>query len=78
MAVELEWCDIPKMPKFKMDDERPRERWLREPEISKLVAACRESRSQLLGPMVVVTLHTGLRHGELVGLRWEQLDLTRG
>jgi integrase len=41
----------------------------------KLTKACGASRSRALLPAVLVALNTGLRYGELVALRWEQIDL---
>jgi integrase len=46
-------------------------------EESRLLRACSESMSRSLYTAVVVDLNTGLRYGELVGLRWMQVDLVR-
>jgi integrase len=51
---------------------------LRPEEITRLLAACGESRNKLLLAIVTVDLHTGLRKGELLGLTWEQVDFARG
>lgn len=40
-----------------------------------LLAACAKSRSRSLYPAVVLALSTGLRRGELLNLRWGQVDL---
>lgn len=41
----------------------------------RLLTACRKSRSRSLYPAVLLSLHTGLRNGELRQLCWHQLDL---
>jgi integrase len=43
-------------------------------EVSRLLAACRKSRSRSLYPAVLLSIHTGLRNGELRLLRWSQVD----
>ena len=43
--------------------------------------AMREDRGRLVyryGPMIVTSLTTGMRYGELAGLRWNYVDLERG
>jgi integrase len=62
---------------------RPKEpggrvRFLSETERTALLAACRKSRAPFLYPLVVLALATGARLGELLGLRWEDIDLARG
>jgi integrase len=44
-------------------------------ECTALLAAARDSR---IFPIIVLTLGTGLRRGEVLGLRWSDIDLARG
>jgi integrase len=44
----------------------------------RLLTACKKSRSRSLYPAVLLSLHTGLRNGELRLLRWRQIDLIEG
>jgi integrase len=48
-----------------------------EDEETRLLAACHEARNPFLLPIVRLALETAMRQGELVGLRWEHIDLTR-
>ncbi|HTV81627.1 MAG TPA: site-specific integrase [Acidobacteriaceae bacterium] len=50
-------------------------RALSEDEQLRLLAACKKSRSRSLYPAAILSLHTGLRNGELRLLRWHQVDL---
>lgn len=50
-------------------------RALTEDEQHRLLVACKKSRSRSLYPAAVLSLHTGLRNGELRLLRWRQVDL---
>jgi len=57
----------------------PRTRFLTEDELERLLAACKEQKRQpWLLPLVTVAVHTGMRQGELLGLRWSNVDLNRG
>jgi len=56
----------------------PRTRFLSEDELERLLAACKEQKRQpWLLPLVTVAVHTGMRRGELLGLRWSNVDLNR-
>jgi integrase len=62
---------------------RPKEpggrvRFLSEEERTALLAACKMSQNPLLYPLVVLALATGARLGELLSLRWADVDLARG
>ena len=70
--------EVGKVPRFTMEAEAARERWLTVAEIEALVTACRTSKNPWLAGLVLVGMHTGLRLSELTGLGWEEVDLTRG
>ncbi len=74
-----EWGAIPSMPRIRLEREpEGRIRWLEPDEEARLLAACRASRSPQLADIVTVALETGLRRGELLGLTWDRVDLSRG
>ena len=52
-------------------------RYLSDEERRRLLAACRTSDEQRLYALVVVALGTGARQGELLSLRWSDIDLVR-
>jgi integrase len=82
LAVALrEWGWLTENPARNV--RRPKEpggrvRFLSEEERTALLAACKRSRNPLLYLLVVLALATGARLGELLGLRWADVDLTRG
>ena len=55
----------------------PRTRRLGEGEWDKLQSALDKTRNKLLGPLLSCAVATGMRRGELLGARWEHLDLKR-
>jgi integrase len=59
-------------------EPRGRVRFLSEEERDRLLAACQTSYDRRLFPFVVVALGTGARRGELLQLRWRDIDLSRG
>lgn len=78
MRLALKWDEIAKAPSFEMTRERRKERFLSVDEMARLVAACEDSRNARLAAIVTLGLQTGMRKGELVGLRWETIDFSRG
>ena len=59
-----------------VNDERTR--YLTEDEIDRLITACKAEESRpWLAPLVTLALNTGLRPGEQVQLRWEQVNWDR-
>ena len=57
-------------------EPRGRVRFLDKDECSRLLAACKASGSEALYSIVVLALTTGMRRGEIMGLRWRDVDLS--
>ena len=57
-------------------DERRRERILSADEEKALLLACSARQRAHLRPLVIAALDTGMRKGELLKLRWNQVDLS--
>lgn len=76
---EWGWIDDTPMRKVtKPKEPRGRVRFLSDDERKNLLAACKESDSPYLYITVVLALSTGGRRMEVLGLRWQDVDLTRG
>lgn len=75
---EWEWLTVNPMGKVdRLTEARGRVRYLDELELKRLLSACEASRSRALYPVVVLALSTGMRQGEILGLRWRDVDLER-
>lgn len=59
---------------LKVKDNSGRDRILQETEFSQLIKACRESKSPYLYSIVLIALTTGARRGEILGLKWRDID----
>lgn len=59
-------------------ESRGRVRYLSKDERERLLEACRASAWPRLYLLVLMALTTGARRGELLGLRWKDVDLERG
>ncbi len=55
-----------------------RVRFLNESERTRLIGACCDSNDRRLYALVVTAISTGARQGELLGLRWADVDVERG
>jgi integrase len=62
----------------KKKESRGRVRMLSDDEQKRLLEACKKSGCGALEPAVVLALCTGMRQGEITGLRWPDVDLRRG
>jgi len=61
----------------RLTEPRGRVRFLSDEERERLLTACRQSSDGRLYPLVVAALGTGARQGELLQLRWPDVDLAR-
>lgn len=76
---ELRWIDSnPCRAVARASDSPTRIRFLSDDERKRLLTACREASDPRLYPLVLLALTTGARRGELLGLKWQDLDLERG
>ena len=74
-----EWGVLSAVPKMRLEKEpQGRIRWLEPDEEVRLLAACAQSRNPELTKIVTIALETGLRKGEMLGLTWDRVDLSRG
>lgn len=74
-AVRLQWIDEnPCFNLTKLKENSGRDRVLSEDEITKLLEACRRSKSPYLYCIVLLSLTTGARQGEILGLEWRHVD----
>src|SRR5258707_6668112 len=64
-----------KVKRFREDNERSR--YLSDQEEAHLLAVLTGPRASLR-PLVVLAIHTGMRRGELLSLRWANVDFERG
>jgi integrase len=76
-----EWClPIPENPldkvKLKAVDNR-RERRLKDGELERLIAAARTRRNPYIIPIIIFAISTSMRRGEILSLRWTQVDWKR-
>ncbi len=76
--AEKEWEWLSRNPVSKVRrraESRGRVRFLSDDERKRLLKACEASHDRRLHPLVLFALTTGARQGELLGLRWEDVDL---
>lgn len=76
---EWGWADEnPVLKVLRLKEPRGRVRFLSDDERTRLLEACRKSESPYLYIIVVLALSTGARRMEILGLYWQDIDLTRG
>ena len=61
-----------------MKESSGRDRILKNEEITRLLDACKQSKSSLLYPIVLFAITTGARRGEILKLEWRHVDLEKG
>lgn len=76
---EWGWLRENPLSKVKRPKEgKARERFLSREEITHLLDECRKSQSPHLYPVVLFAITTGARKGEILGLKWGDVDFVRG
>lgn len=76
--AQQEWDVLPVVPRIRLEKEpEGRLRFLSEDEATRLMDACRKSKSPHLLRIVTLALHTGMRKEEILGLTWERVAFSR-
>jgi integrase len=76
---DWQWLEDSPMRNVKKPKEsRGRVRFLDDAERERLLQACKESSNGWLHLCVILALSTGMRQGELMGLRWQDVNLKDG
>jgi len=76
---EWQWLEDSPMRKVKKPKEsRGRVRFLDDDERARLLQACKESSNEWIYMCVILALSTGMRQGELMGLKWPDVNLKDG
>lgn len=76
---EWGWLEVSPMARVtRFEESGGRTRCLDDDERGRLLKACSQSKSEALYPIVILALSTGARRGEILGLRWRDVDLKRG
>ncbi len=76
---EWQWLEDSPIKKVKKPTEsRGRVRFLNDAERARLLNACQESSNEWLYMCVILALSTGMRQGELMGLKWSDVNLKDG
>ncbi|MDD5578134.1 MAG: site-specific integrase [Methylobacter sp.] len=70
--------DSPMRTLKKPKSARGRVRFLDDDERQRLLTACKESKNAWLYPCVILALSSGMRQGELMGLKWQNVNLKDG
>lgn len=79
-VCQQEWHWINENPVLKIKrpkENKGRDRYLEKDEITRLLSVCKRSKSQYLYPVTLFALATGARKGEILGLKWKDIDFTR-
>lgn len=72
---QLRWlAENPCKNLLKLKEDPGRDRILTDGEITRLLEACRQSKSPYLYTIVLFALTTGARRGEILGLEWRNVD----
>lgn len=75
---DWEWLQTHPMEKItRKSESKGRVRFLSDEERKALLDACREARSPNLYLIVILALSTGARRGEIINLKWKDVDLDR-
>jgi excisionase family DNA binding protein len=75
-AIDWDFCSENPVRKVKFfpENDNLKERILTPDEERRLLEHCADH----LKPIILVALHTGMRRGEVLGLKWEQVDFRQG
>jgi integrase len=76
--LDWEWASRNPCEKIALSEPKGRDRHLTNDEIGRLLDATAASDHPHLHPAVLIALTTGARRGEVFGLRWRDIDLSKG